>query len=647
MSRELVIRQTHAGVPLDALEALSNKGLVRRAQKDLERGEVGSFEMVESGLAVTVSGQRVILVEAGPAKARCVCPSPGVCQHIIAACLKLSQDPAPAPHGSALDDWLAFPHDELLATFGLPVLRAGHELSLAHEAEIDPSATLVVRFPTLNAEVTGLPGAGLAGIIVHGLTPKRHPQLAAAALLTVRRHAGQVWEPPPLEHRHPELMHREDVLPSVTALLEEAVAAGLARLSPGLVERCEALAVASQAAGLHRLGLLLQRIATETTDWLQRRPHADLGQIFGEMATAYALAHSPPNLERGTARESYLETGSLELRGIAAWPWRTPSGYEGLTLLLWDEANRQWNTWSDARPRSFQRGFSAVARYTQAGPWEGADSPAQLARSRFRLLHAKRNRWGRLSSSSRSRALVTGASDVHGLPTTEDWGAMELPPALGLRERDPRAAYHLLRPAAWERSPFDPVAQALRWDLIDRNGHAMEMHLAFDDLARPALEFLEALPAEDLEDAALLGRCVRMDGPTKVQPLALIRRGQAVAIYFTASPAARPDSGTVTEVSDKEVDWIDEAGAEELVATVSGSAVSHLALAAISTVEWLAESGIRARNHRASERLGELAHQASQLSLDPLAKLLQAPASAAGWLRLRWILGVMQRAASS
>ena len=50
MSREAAIRQTHAALTLEVLEALANKGLLRRAQKDLERGEVAAFEINESGL---------------------------------------------------------------------------------------------------------------------------------------------------------------------------------------------------------------------------------------------------------------------------------------------------------------------------------------------------------------------------------------------------------------------------------------------------------------------------------------------------------------------------------------------------------------------------------------------------------------------
>jgi hypothetical protein len=515
MSREIAIRTTHAGVTLEVLEALANKGLLRRAQKDFERGEVGAFAMSGPGLTATVGGQRVTLTEAGPAQAACTCPAPGVCQHILAACLSLMQpaEATPAAVASAQTEWLAFTDDEIITAFGLPTMRAAHELSLTCEASTEGADTLSVRFPALNAEIIALPGVGLSGIIVKGASEKRHPQLAAAALLVVRRGAGLPWEPPALksETTGNAPLHRDDVLRAASSLLEEAVAAGLARLSPAIVERLDALAISAQTAEWSRLGLLLRHLATQASDWLLRRPHADLGLLFSDMATAYALtsalAGDAPQLA-GMSRENYIEVGSLDLVGVTAWPWRTASGYEGLTLLMWDRANASWATWTDARPRAFQGGFSAVSRFAQPGPWDGAASPAQLTTSRFRLLQARRNRWGRLSASAKCKALVSGPASVTDitLEAHDDWSKLAAVLAqastLGLRERDPRAAYQIVRPTSWERHPFDPVQQSLTWLLRDTRGHALELRLAFDELSRPAIHLLEQLTDEVFKNAA-------------------------------------------------------------------------------------------------------------------------------------------------
>lgn len=648
MNREATIRQIHAAATPETLESLANKGLLRRAGKDLERGEVGAFAMEENGLSVTVGGHRVTLVEAGPAKAHCTCPAPGVCQHILAACLQLMTEPSAAPTGSARYEWLAISATDLLAAFGLPTLRAAHELSLAHEANVVDAGTLTVRFPTLNAEVIALPGAGLAGIIVNGPAERRIPLIAATALLAVRRAAGIDWEPPELAGTAAVPLHRDAVLTTAAALLEEAIASGLARLAPALVERFDAVAVSAQATGLHRLGLLLQRVATEASDWLQRRPHADLSRLFGEMATAYALVHAAPNLAAGTARESYVEIGGIDLTGVAAWPWETPSGYQGLTLLLWDAANSQWNTWTDARPKAFQGDFTGTARFFQPGPWEGAESPAQLARSKFRLVNAKRNRWGRLSSSSQSKALITGTASLADLPATTDWSQLAAAPAIGLRERDPRAAFQVLQPAAWLRRPFDPISQSLEWQLLDTNGSPLEMQLAFSDLARPAIHYFEALDPAVLDGARLLARCFHAPNQWLAQPLALICGATATSFFFdirkkpTAPNPIKPAPGPPPQADDDDLEE-----AEPGRNASAHSATARLAFAAISALEWLAESGLRARQTEAFERLDELSRQTDQLGLTKLAAILRPVKSPAAWLRLRWLLGLLLATPSS
>ena len=85
-----------------ALEALANRGLVRRGRAEVAAGRVGvqeagrptgsASEMVaESTETLTVAVGRpavpVVLTAGGPQEARCPCPVAGVCIHVVAACL--------------------------------------------------------------------------------------------------------------------------------------------------------------------------------------------------------------------------------------------------------------------------------------------------------------------------------------------------------------------------------------------------------------------------------------------------------------------------------------------------------------------------------------------------------------------------------
>jgi hypothetical protein len=667
MNREGSIRAIHAALTSETLEALSNKGLMRRAQKDLERGEVESVAISDAGLTVSLSGQRVTLVEAGPAKATCTCPASGVCQHILAACLHLMQQSPSASTDSpsslqtqlAHDEWLRFSDEELTSHFGLPDLRAAFELLGTHAAEIVLGGAFFVRFPSLNAEVRAVPGAGLAGLIVRGPTEKKHPQYAAAALLAVRAKSGHQWQPPPSRSATASItapVHRDALLRAVADTLEEMIRTGLARLSPTIAERLDALSISAQTADLHRLNLLLQRLASDTRDWLHRRPHADLGLIFESVATAYALTHglmtrAQPHLT-GVSRESYAEVGALDLVGVTAWPWRTQSGYEGLTLLLWDQANRAWATWSDARPLAFQgnAGFSATARFTQPGPWEGAESPAQLSRSRFRLIKARRNRWNRLSSSTQTRALVTGPTSVEDIssPAIQDWSQLdqllEQASPAGLRERDPRAAFHVVQPAHWERRPFDPVSQSLSWFLHDSTGRLIELHLPFDEPARRAIERLEIMSPAELTGCRVVGRCQRWNRGLRLFPLALLTPGRIVGLFFDQQSATKQSAAS--QIASPAPIEDDAEEPDDTATEVPASALGDIIFAATSALEWIAETGLQGRATEARSRLKELGHSLSLLGARQLSDLttsLSDTHEASALLRLRWMLAVSLR----
>src|SRR5258708_818479 len=79
-----------AGFDDASWEALANKGLLRRARKEIEKGlPIEIAGETANALEVTVPPFVVSIPASGPAKATCSCPAPGVCQHILAAGLYL------------------------------------------------------------------------------------------------------------------------------------------------------------------------------------------------------------------------------------------------------------------------------------------------------------------------------------------------------------------------------------------------------------------------------------------------------------------------------------------------------------------------------------------------------------------------------
>jgi hypothetical protein len=169
------------------------------------------------------------------------------------------------------------------------------------------------------------------------------------------------------------------------------------------------------------------------------------------------------------------------------------------------------------------------------------------------------------------------------------------------------------------------------------------MRLAFDELAKPAIKRLESLSDNDLHEVQLIGRCVRVEGRLRIQPFGIIRHGQPDSLFFgDAKPASVAASSVPISSADNEVI---ETEAEQTAPV--HSSIGKLGYAAVSSLECFAESGLRARNGDARQRLDELARQARHLGLIRLEGLLANSTSAASWLRVRWILSLMERAAGA
>jgi hypothetical protein len=147
------------------------------------------------------------------------------------------------------------------------------------------------------------------------------------------------------------------------------------------------------------------------------------------------------------------------------YPWKTGSGYTGLTLLFWSNTSQEFLSWSEARPTS--QGFDPRQRFYGEGPWDGAQNPRQVASSYLKLRNARRTASGRISGSTKTSALVLTPTPPSSLQFDgklfNSWVAVHQ----YARNKQPlRAAFRVIRvtsPSRWPNSlialsPMQPSA---------------------------------------------------------------------------------------------------------------------------------------------------------------------------------------------
>ncbi|QEH32654.1 hypothetical protein OJF2_11330 [Aquisphaera giovannonii] len=504
----------------DALAALANKGLVRRARKDLETISprlLGAGDKPDRLRVEVADGLAELALP--PAQSRCSCPASGICRHILAALIFVKEmasegDPAVATteEVEAVSEASGLPasaevlalDDEAIGKWsGRPLLnKVKKMLAQGLPVDLEPGYGLVARLPTRNVTCRWMPGGGLDGMLCscHAAGACEH-RVAAVLAFQIDRGARppEAFAESALSASSDAPRTRDEVLASVGDVLAQMVSTGLSRLSRGTAERLRTLAISAQGVDLPRLQRLLHALSSEVELYLARDAQADAARVLGqaarvEMLRLGLLKRPSPHLV-GQHRTAYEPVGDVELVGLGARVWRTRSGFWGLTIYFWDRAARNWATWSDSRPVATP-GFDPAARFRADGPWSGLGCPAEAARKAVRLSGAYRNRQGRLSGRPSTQAMTLGPSVPDEVPARiASWADLASRASSlfggGFKDRTEQDAIVLIAPALWGPAAFDEVRQELVRDVLDAEGRRLPLVLRHEEIAGKAVATLE------------------------------------------------------------------------------------------------------------------------------------------------------------
>jgi hypothetical protein len=591
----------------DALAALASKGLLRRAQKDLEHAAPERRDETDAQAVLFFVAENVYvsMPASGPQQAHCSCPAGSRCRHILAAALFLrdlaSKSAAPAPISSSsptpsqtnhVDRAKSAPTDispapslplspspspspqllslaaaELQKWAGRTLYRQGQDdLTAGLECTIEEAPELILfRFPAYNVVVRWIAGAGLEGMICSCKQLHTCRHRVAAVLAYQRRHTAPGVAPAPdtvgraAERATDVPANRGEVLQASERLLVEIVAVGFNRLSGNTEGRLQTLA--------------------DHVAWLNNRDvRADTHHLLRDAARTYALvtalrrAGNAPAALIGEQRSRYFDVGMLELVGLGAQQWRTRSGYTGLTVFFWDVQSARWATWTDARPVYYVSiKFDPREHYRHGQAWSGGTTPLTLSRSRVRLMNARRNLDYRLSSHRECQVLTAqpidppGAPDLPGLSRVQygDWSALgqrlAAVAAGGLLEREALTDLVIVTPERWEAGEYDELHQCLLRPVSDKAGRVLMLTLPHETAWEFAVDTLAKWEPRRQGTWGILGRARLAESGLEVTPISLLNRAQAQAgadgtdrlvvnITLDAEgPAATPLSGTANE----------------------------------------------------------------------------------------------------
>ncbi|HMP53791.1 MAG TPA: hypothetical protein PKD05_19740, partial [Candidatus Melainabacteria bacterium] len=323
------------------------------------------------------------------------------------------------------------------------------------------------------------------------------------------------------------------------ALLTGLVANGVVHPSEMLIEKLFSLSVSSSSVGLPRVSNLLKSLSDEVSHMLKRDVAADSERILNLCSYTYvlllALESAPPERQpdyAGRARSQYDLKGDMKLIGIGAYPWKSGSGYEGITVLFFAPETKQFYTWSSSRTAGTTR-FNAANSYLSDLIWSGG-SVFRLSRSGFTLRQPRVNSFGRLSVSTKSSVADAEQYNFESLyfgdRAFDNWttlsGYADRLVSRGLTVVAPQDRYAVLCPEKWGEKFFDEMQQKFCWQILDVQGMSIHLTLDWQSVNEDSIKFLEAVNPKKEKLRAVVVRLNTREAGISIEPIAFLRDGE-------------------------------------------------------------------------------------------------------------------------
>ncbi len=486
-----------------ALATLASPGLVRRARKDVAAGRVEPVEARPDGVAVSVGGMQVELDAGGPAEARCACPTPGACQHVVAASLWVreagsapAETPAVAGDGAAASAPTPDPVAEILAldprvvhrAAGAAVVRAVAETTprppagatvdgLPTEAAVGgPPVEVVVDGPRAVVSWPGAPrvtyvaGAGFAGMLVAregtAWSDAEERRWRLEALAHVWRAHDRPWPWPERAATAPvpRASRRHERWPTRSCARSSGCSTPGSRTWAD--DDLEELRGAGVVARLGRRPAV-QRLVTSAVGRLEalvdRRGAVDETDCLLALAELWAYVQADPPPDAGTPDERTTDLARVVPLG-ARW-WVAASGARGVTVHLWDADAGRVRSVTTGRPP----GADPTFRRSWDLPLVWGRSVEALCRGPFALRGATERAGTGLRAGEGPAVEPLGVLDADELRDVAARTATTPPRAEAGFGRTP-AVVRVVMVREAGAIGLDEVAQELTWTLVAADG---------------------------------------------------------------------------------------------------------------------------------------------------------------------------------
>lgn len=514
------IRKGISKIDDEYLIGISNKGIVKRAYKDLERA---TLELTEEEMQLHVSVDDCSCQLVLPlSESKCSCPSRSICKHIVMAVLYIKNNTSDesvnshATHvenGEKFPQICAYPIEEMRKKLGAGAFKKVWEyIQTAKEPQITVGSVITVYFSNLEIAVKLLEPLEYSTCschkkewCVHKVQAILYYQLSEGVISKERIREAAISE----EKQVYDFVEMEKFADTMQELLLELLLTGLSRASSELVLSCERMAVMSHNLLLPEYERMFRSLSECLNLYFKRHASFSMGRLMKEVtelcqkaeALKKAITWGDVSSLAGKNRSEYVQTKPLSLMGMGRRYFRSNIGYEGDTTYFLEERTGEWYTYTNARPVFYeknkrQRAFSGK----ETAPWNLNCNMEELSKVCIYLEHGKINDEKRLSSTKEAVAEVTGqrslSKEVVTMHIYDDFEKLfeakfgewkKIPDLMEIQK------LAIIKPETVEEAVFDNIAQEFSMKLLDKEGRVLTVKVSYSKEESFTIRYLERL----------------------------------------------------------------------------------------------------------------------------------------------------------
>lgn len=551
------------------LVTLANKGLYKRALKDLETTGQVELTVTDGRLQIRLD-EITVSLEPNVAQSTCSCPSKTVCKHILmgilvaagyassesetapAGCENVSPNATPEPPSS--EAWKELKNVDLallrkqagkkLFEDTLRLIQDGWTADFTEgdilEATIN-TESITVYFPKEDSLNRAVCKCGESGLCKHKLI----------AILSYLSLQGTLSSD--TDGSQPELsLLTEDtlnVLKGASRFIIGILEKGLISYGENEAETAIQYSIRLETCGIGNLARLFRSLSSDIENMLAKHvgfqpltTFATLSRLHNTITLILRNTQNNEMLSRlieGT-RSDYYTTPVGHFTGLGAYPWQTRSGYFGITAYFFYHEKQSICTLTSSMADYYEHTQSLVTpenlnrQLEMQSFWNNSASLARLSSSTLVLRNFKLNRQQRLSSSTQTQCEIENKVTISGL------NALLAIPELSDPTLRPEERYDYFRKKQPEQLAlvpfthlsevyFDPSEQKLYFTAINEQVEA-KGSLAYSELNRNAIRKLEQLGGRYAEVKQRYMVCLKR--PDTLIPVSLITASGVDNFYF-------------------------------------------------------------------------------------------------------------------